>query len=84
MKTQQFVVGNAGAPIAGSTIFQADFLKNSIVHFLLVDNVPENQLNPNPDFKHNYIEGTIDRAPDVWTIGNKLIVVYSDCNSQCV
>jgi len=79
MKVKQFVSGQNESPQVGQTVFKSDFLKNVVVHFLIVDNVPEHQLNPDPCFRHNSAEGTIDRAPNIWTLNNKLIVVYSEC-----
>jgi hypothetical protein len=81
MPTKQFTVGQPDAPNPGSTIFQHEFLRSCLVNFIIVDNVPENQLKPNPDFRHSYVEGEIDRSPNIWVIGNKLIIDYSPCEN---
>lgn len=82
MQTKQFTVGNGDGPIPGQTIFKADFLKNVFVDYLIVDNINESQLLPTPNFTHNYVEGVIDRMSNPWVIGNKLIVVYSECKCK--
>jgi hypothetical protein len=78
---KQFTCGVGNGPVAGQSIFQAEFLKNCIVNFIIVNNIPENQLNPSPNFKHSYVEGTIDRSPNVWFVSDKLIIDFEPCNN---
>jgi hypothetical protein len=77
MTTLQVVCGEKSAPVAGQTTYQNDLLKNVIVHFIIVNNVPENGLEPSPNYAHNYLSGLLDRFPNRWSIGDKLIVFYS-------
>lgn len=83
MMTLQKVCGAGGtSPIAGLNIYQNDILINSMVHFLIVDNIPENSLSPSPDFTFDQLSGTITRT-NQWLVGVKAIIVYSKCNSNC-
>jgi len=77
----QTVVGEIGGPIPGQMTYINDKLKGAVVQFLIVDNVPENCLDPDPDFFNNPIKGEI-RRKNQWDLGNKLIVVYSP-NCSC-
>lgn len=79
MKSKQFVCGNSGAPVAGQTLFQSEFLKGVLVDYIIVNNVNENQLNPSPDFTHDYVEGIVSRGSNTWQLADKLIIVYSEC-----
>lgn len=79
--TYQAICGEPNGPTAGQTTFQADFLKTCFVNFLIIDNIPENQLDPSGDFSHNYVEGKIKRT-NIWVLGNKLIVDYTPCNCK--
>lgn len=79
MPTKQFVCGeNAESPVNGQTIFNADFLGNCQVNFLLVNNIPENQLEPSADFTHSYVQKQIKRT-NAWITGDKLIIDYTPC-----
>lgn len=80
MPTKQFVCGNTDSPIAGQTVFESSFLKECLVDFIVVNNAIETQLNPLPDFTHNYIEGKITRN-NGWQIGDKLVVNYISCKN---
>lgn len=80
--TQQFVCGDSGCPVSGQTLFFADFLKNAIVNFIIVNNAIENQLAPGCGFTHNYVQGCIDRSPNTWSTGDKLIVDYNKCKCE--
>lgn len=79
MPSFQFVCGDSDGPIAGQTKFTAPFLKNYFVDTIIVGNGPENQLTPNPAFVHNYMQGYIDRAPNTWALGDKLVVNVTKC-----
>lgn len=79
--TLQFTCGNPDSPVSGQTEFVHKSLKGILINFIIVNNVPENQLNPNPDFEHNYIEGKIKRGENTWSIGDKLIVDYTPCKN---
>lgn len=80
MPSKQFTCGVADGPINGQTEFIADFLGKCFVNYLLVNNVPENQLNPTCDFTHSYAEKKIKRG-NPWVTGDKLIVDYTPCNN---
>lgn len=82
MSSYQFVCGDSDGPVAGQTKFKADFLKRVFVNFLIVDNAIENQLEPSPAFKHNYVQGELDRSPNVYTTGDKLIIDYDECSCK--
>jgi len=80
--TRQYVCGaTTDSPQNGQTTFTAEFLKECFVNFLIINNVPENQLNPSPDFTHNYLEGKITRG-NPWVTGDKLIIDYTPC--KCI
>lgn len=83
MTSLQTVVGNQGGPVPGSSTYQNDLLRNSIVQFCIINNVPENGLQPDCDYTHNPLEGTLKREHgNTWILGDKVIIVYSKCN-QC-
>lgn len=81
MPAKNYTCGIGDGPISGQSIFTAKFLKNCLVNFIIVNNTPENQLDPNPDFQHNYIYGTIDRGTNVWSAPDKLIIDYTPCKN---
>lgn len=83
MSAKSFVCGVLDGPVNGQTEFISEFLGNCLVNFLLVNNVPENQLNPSPDFEHKYAERKIVRS-NPWITGDKLTVDYTPCkNCNC-
>ncbi len=72
--TRQFTVGsNDKSPVNGQTKFTADFLGSCFVNFIMIDNVPMNQLSPNPQFVHSYVENFVDIAPLVFNTGSKIV-----------
>jgi len=77
--TLQVVCGNTNAPIPGTTTYQNDKLRYVIVEYIIVNNSIENCLEPNPEFTHSPLLGTITR-PNQWVVGDKIIIVYSKCN----
>jgi hypothetical protein len=81
MNVLQTVVGDEGGPIPGQMTYVNEKLRNAIVQFLIVDNVPENGLSPSPDFVNAPIQAMITRN-NPWVLGNKLIVVYTNCNCK--
>lgn len=81
MPVLQFVVGNPGAPIPGTDTYQTDLLRNAIVNFAIIDNVPENGLQPTPDYIHDPIHGILTRCNgNKFLLGMKGIIDYSTCN----
>lgn len=80
MEFKCFTVGDDSGFSAGQTLFKAEFLKNCLVSHIIVNNENENQQNPNPDFIHNYVDGYVDRKPNVWSTGDKLLVYFKKCN----
>lgn len=80
MTTLQKVAGNTGAPVPGNTSYQNDLLINSALHFVIIDNVPQNGLNPTPDYTFDTITGTFDFSPNTFQVGTKIIFVYAKCN----
>ncbi len=81
MTTLQKVCGLPSGPVAGQTKYQNDLLVNAILHFIILDNTPQNGLSPSPDYKFDTIAGEIDISPNTFGMGNKIIFVYSkSCN----
>lgn len=83
--TFQTTCGAANGPSPGQNTFTSELFGKCLVNFLIVNNVPENQLNPSPDFSHNYTEKCITRT-NPWILGDKIIVDYTpiktcDCNA---
>lgn len=82
--TRQFVCGASGScPVNGQTTFTSDFLLNSFVNFIIVNNINETQLDPSPDFSHSYVTGTLVRS-NPWVTGDKLVVDYSPCKCGAI
>jgi len=74
MPTKQFTVGSSNcSPVAGQTRFIADFLESCFVNFILIDNIPINQLEPNPQFRHSYVERFVDISHLTFVTGGKII-----------
>jgi hypothetical protein len=85
MKFLQTVVGDEGGPVPGQTTYRNTKLENAIVQFLIVNNIPENGLEPEPDFFNNPIKGEIKRNNpwvNPWVLADKLIIVYEKCNCK--
>lgn len=80
MTTLQGVAGAVGGPSVGVNFFQSDILRNSIVHFIIVNNVNECGLSPNPDYTFDSTGGQIVRGSNIWQLGDKVIIIYSKCN----
>lgn len=78
--TKQYVVGNAGCPIPDQTTFVSDDLKDVLVDYIILNNNNLNQLTPNPDFTHSYVEGKITMSTITFALLDKLIVVYKKCD----
>lgn len=81
MRTLQKVAGNPNAPVPGLSNYQNDVLKGSVLHYVIIDNVPQNELAPTPDYTFNSTLGVFDFAPNTFQLGTKIIFVYSNC--QC-
>lgn len=77
---EQFVCGDADGPIPGQTVFTHSCLRDALVDYIIVNNSPENQLEPTPGFSHNYIKGELNRSPNVWALSDKLIIHLRECN----
>ena len=58
MQSKKFVVGETGGPVAGSSTFTADFLKDP-VDYIILDNTTLNNIEPDPDFTQNVSTKTI-------------------------
>ena len=71
--TIQFTVGSQGSPQVGQTEFVSDDLKWVFIESIEVNKISENQLCPNPDFSHNYVEGKIKRN-NPFILGDKVII----------
>lgn len=80
MTTLQKVAGNVNAPVPSSTSYQNDLLINSILHYVIIDNIPQNGLQPTPDYTFDIVTGTFDFTPNTFQVGTKIIFVYSNCN----
>jgi hypothetical protein len=78
--TKQYVVGNAGAPIAESKSFESEDLVDILIDYIVLNNENYNQLSPSPDFTHSYKEGKICMTTLTFALGDKLIIVYKKCN----
>lgn len=79
MEFKLFTCGDDDGPVATETIFKSSFLKTCLVSHIQVNNDNENHQDPSPDFVHSYVNGTIDRNPNVWKTGDKLTVFYQPC-----
>lgn len=83
MPSKQYTVGiSPDGPTVGQSIFRAEFLGECFVNFIIVNNANENQLNPDPDFSHNYLEKTITRT-NTYLVNDKLIIDYTPSCSNC-
>lgn len=81
MTTLQKVCGiSQTSPISGINTYQNDILQGATLHYIIVNNVNENGLLPDPDFTFNALEGIMTRTND-WQLGDKVILVYSKCCS---
>lgn len=74
--TKQFIVGEVNAPQIGSTIFQADFLGECYVNFLIVDRQVWTQTSDTtPDFLHKYSTNKIVlQGGKTFTNGSEIII----------
>jgi len=81
MKILQTAVGINGGPTLGQTQYQNDLFKRSVVEVIIVNNVPENRLEPLPDFKQDPILGVVTRN-NIWVQNDKAIFFISNCNCQ--
>lgn len=82
MPTKQYTAGaNPESPVNGQTVFEADFLKTCFVNYIIVNGSIETQLDPSPDFIHNYIHGKITRT-NPYITGDKVIIDYTPCNCK--
>ena len=77
----QTVVGENGGPIAGQTQYKNELFRNAIVQIVIVNNVNENGLQPDPDFISYPLEAKIWRK-NPWVLGDKAIFIYSNCNCK--
>lgn len=77
----QTCVGMNDGPTAGQTQFQNELFKNSVVQFLIVNNVPENRMTPLPDFLHDPIMGVVTRT-NIWVQNDKAIFLITNCNCK--
>ncbi len=80
MTTLKKVVGNANAPVHGTSTYQSDALIGGNLHFVIIDNLIQSELSPNPDYVFNSATGVFDWTPNTFQTGNKIIFVYSNCN----
>ncbi len=74
MKSLQYTCGEPNGPVPGQTTFTSEDLKMIFIRDIIVNNANENQLEPTPDFSHNYIMGKLGRGTNQWTLGDKLTV----------
>lgn len=81
MTTLKVTVGFSGGPAIGTNFFQSDLLRNSVMHFIIVDNVPINDLIPEPEYVFDTAAGKMEWVgTNTWAANNKIIFVYSKCN----
>lgn len=81
MASLQFVCGDIDGPVPGQTSFKSEALKDILIDTIEVNNTNENQLIPNPGFRHHYKQGLLERAPNIWIAGDKLVVFKDKCKS---
>jgi hypothetical protein len=81
MTTLQAVCGEEGGPMAWTNFYSPKELRNSIVHFIIVNNVPENCLGNNPDFTFDTIKPKLTRKNN-WVLSDTIIIVYTKCNCE--
>lgn len=79
MSSIKFVCGEIDGPVPGQTQFKSEAFKDILIDTIEVNNTSENQLTPSQGFDHYYKQGMIDRAPNVWVAGDKLVVFTSKC-----
>lgn len=80
MPTLQFTVGNPGSPTANTDTYFHENLRNAIVDFAIIDNVPMNGLHPDPDYTSSPIEATLKlEKGNKFILGMKGIIHYSTC-----
>jgi len=72
--TKQFVVGESSkSPQDGQSKFVSDFLGECFVNFIMIDNQVYNQLHPNPQFIHSYLQNTVDIFPLTFSVSSKIV-----------
>ncbi len=77
-----FVVGNPGAPTPNTNTYYCKELKDAVVNFALIDNVPMNGLLPDPDYTCCPLEGTFKlERNNSFLLGMKGIIDYSNCKT---
>lgn len=79
MNILQTCVGNPGGPIPGQLTYENEKFRNSIVQLIIVNNVNENGLQPDPDFISYPLEAKVSRK-NQWVLGDKAIFFYQNCN----
>ena len=78
--TFQFTVGDSGGPTAGTSTFESTLLKWIFINDITINNGVQNQLEPNPEFTHNYVQGRLKLGNNnEWKLGDKLIIDYDKC-----
>lgn len=74
MASKQFCVGaTPESPQSGQSQFTSDFLGECFVNFIIIDNQIINQLAPEQQFKHFYLQNMVDMSPLNFVVGSKII-----------
>lgn len=77
MTSLKIVAGTAGGPTNGTNFFETEILRNSVVHFIIVDNGPMNDQLPGPDYLFTPVDGRLElQHNSVWA-NNKINILYS-------
>lgn len=71
-----FVAGDSGGPVPGSTVFSSAALVGKSVDYIIANNIFELAIGPQPAFSFNPVTGSIDRAPNVWYAGDTLLIQF--------
>jgi len=80
MTSLKVVAGFPGGPLLGTNYFTSEIIRNAIVHLIIIDNVPQNDLEPSPDYVFDSTTGTITIQIGTWVTNNKLIILYTKSN----
>lgn len=80
MTTLKVTAGYPGGPTIGTNFFTSEILRNAVMHFIIVDNIPINDMVPDPEYYFDTAIGKMEWVnSNTWQPSNKIIFVYSKC-----
>lgn len=78
MQSHKCSVGYPGGPTIGANFFVCETLRNTVLHYVIMDNGLFNDMQPTPEYTFSSGEGRFEWCNgNVWCAPNKLIFVYS-------